>query len=167
MGEPERIKRVLTLDRNVYRVIRDDPKAMAPALTVMVVSILLCSARQFMETPRGGVITLTSLILLWFVPSSFLYVLSKIAGGRSGYIGYLKATCYAQIPLALNIIPSAGLPIALVWWLACMTVATRQTQELSKRKAVLIVFIPIALTVLLISAMIASEAINQSAPGLL
>jgi hypothetical protein len=161
MGQIERIKRVLMLDRKVYKEIRDDPKTMAPALTIMVLSIFIGSVRTLIEMPQGGIITLTSLILLWFVPSSFFYVLAKFAGGKSNYTGYLKATGYAQIPMALNIIPykwgsvSIGLPLALFWWLICMTVATRQTQEISKRRAVLIVFVPVSLTVILYIAMIA------------
>jgi hypothetical protein len=160
MSETERIERVLRLDRKVYREIRDDPGSMAPALTVMVLSLIVGSIRMIIETPYGGIVTLLSLILLWFVPSSFLYVLAKIAKGKSDYAGYLKATGYAQIPMALNIIPEIGLYIGLFWWLICMTVATRQTQEFSKRKAVLVVFIPMAVAVLLISAMIASEAVS-------
>jgi hypothetical protein len=160
MGQAQRIKRVLTLDRKVYKEIRDDPGSMAPALTVMVLSILIGSARTLIEMPQGGIITLMSLVLLWFVPSSFFHVLAKLAKGRSDYAGYLRATGYAQIPMALNIIPVAGLSAGLFWWLICMTVATRQAQEISKRKAVIIVFIPITVAVLLISAMIASEAIS-------
>jgi len=159
MSEIERIVRVLRLDRNVYKEIRDDPGSMAPALTVMVLSIFIGSIRTLIEMPQGGIITLMSLILLWFVPSSFFHVLAKMAKGKSDYAGYLKATGYSQIPMALSIIPSIGLPLALFWWLICMTVATRQAQEISKRKAVLVVFVPVALTVILISAMIASEAI--------
>jgi len=159
MSEIERIKRVLILDRKVYKEIRDDPGSMAPALTVMVLSLFVGSLRMMIETPYGGIVTLLSLILLWFVPSSFLYVLAKMAKGKSDYLGYLKATGYAQIPMALNIIPAIGLYVGLFWWLICMTVATRQTQEFSKKKAVLVVFIPVALAVILISAMIASEAI--------
>ncbi|MFZ2455756.1 MAG: YIP1 family protein [Candidatus Altiarchaeia archaeon] len=159
MSQIERIKRVLMLDRKVYKEIRDDSGSMAPALTVMVVSILIGSIRTLIEMPQGGIITLMSLVLLWFVPSSFFHVLSKLAGGRSDYGGYLRATGYAQIPMAANIIPSIGWPLALSWWLVCMTVATRQAQELSKRRAVLVVFIPFVLTAVLISAMIASEAI--------
>jgi|WetSurMetagenome_2_1015567.scaffolds.fasta_scaffold02842_8 hypothetical protein len=162
MSQAERIKRVLILDRKVYREIRDDPRSMAPALTIMVLSLFVGSIRMIVETPYGGIVTLLSLILLWFVPSSFLYVLSKIAKGNSDYAGYLKATGYAQIPMALNIIPDIGLYVGLFWWLMCMTVATRQTQEFSKRKAVLIVFIPSSLVVLLICAMRASEAISLS-----
>jgi hypothetical protein len=160
MREIERIGRVIRLDRKVYKEIRDDPGSMAPALTIMVLSLFVGSVRMIIETPYGGIVTLLSLILLWFVPSSFLYVLAKMAKGKSDYAGYLKATGYAQIPMALNIIPDIGLYLGLFWWLICMTIATRQTHEFSKRKAVLVVFIPISLAILLISSMIASEAIS-------
>jgi hypothetical protein len=159
MGQIERIKRVLMLDRKVYKEIRDDPKSMAPALSVMALSLIIGSIRTITEMPYGGIITLLSLILFWLVPSTVFYALAKISGGKSKYTGYLKATGYAQIPMALNAIPSIGLPIALFWWLMCMTVATRQAQEISKRKAVLVVFVPVALTVILYIAMIASEAV--------
>jgi hypothetical protein len=155
----ERIKRALMLDRKVYKEIRDDPGSMAPAMTVMVLSIFIGSARILLGMSQGGIITLMSLVLLWFVPSSFIYVLAKLVGGKSDYVGYLKATGYAQMPMALNIIPDIGWPIGLFWWLICMTVATRQTQEFSKRKAVLVVFIPIAVPILLIIAMNVSEAV--------
>jgi hypothetical protein len=159
MGQAERIVRVLMLDRKVYKEIRCDPGSMAPALTIMVLSIFIGSIRTLIEMPQGGIITLMSLVLLWFVPSSFFHVLAKLAKGKSDYAGYLKATGYAQIPMALNILPSIGVYLALFGWVICMTVATRQTQEISKRKAVLIVFIPVALTVILYIAMIASEAV--------
>jgi hypothetical protein len=160
MSQTERIKRVLRLDRNVYREIRDDPRSMAPALTVMVLSILIGSSRTLIEMRQGGIITLMSLIILWFVPSSFFYVLAKMAGGKSSYTGYLKATGYAQIPMALNVIPEIGWMIAIICWLIYMTVATREAHEFSKRKAVLVVFIPIAVAILIVLSMDTTEAIN-------
>jgi len=160
MSQTERIKRALKLDKGVYREIRDDPKGMAPALTVMVFSTVAGSARTLVGMPWGGIITLISPIILWLIPSSLFYVLAKLTGGRSCYSGYLKATGYAQIPMALNIVPCIGWIIALPWWMLCMIIATMQAHEISRKKALLIVFTPMAIAAILVSAMIASEAIN-------
>lgn len=160
MSHIERIKKVLRLERSVYREIRDDPKATAPALTVMVLAIFIGSARKLFEMPHGGIVTLMSLIMLWFVPSSLFYVAGKYVGGRSGYPGYMRATGYAQIPLALIIIPEIGWMMAILLWFIYMTVATKQAHELSKRKAVCVIFIPVALAALLLFAMTASEAFS-------
>ncbi|MCX6006579.1 MAG: Yip1 family protein, partial [Chloroflexi bacterium] len=159
----KRIKRVLKLDKRIFKEIRDDKNAFIPALTVLYVSSLVPMMFSFLYTLDsyffhynffanfGGyfgsvfgfqsmgmlffgmivslVLTVFFLPLGWFIGAGILHLIAKALGGKSSFKGYMYATAYTRVPAVLTFIPFIGGLIGGLWSLACLVVATRETQE--------------------------------------
>jgi len=89
------------------------------------------------------VLTVILLPIGWFIGAGILHLIAKALGGKSRFKGYMYATGYATAPRILAFIPFLGGIIAALWSLACLVVATRETQEFSTGKAILTILIPV------------------------
>jgi hypothetical protein len=179
----KRIKRVLKLDKRIFKEIRDDKHAFIPALTVLYVSSLVPLLFSFLYTLEayffrynffanfGGyfgsvfgfqsmgmlffemivslVLTVFFLPVGWFIGTGILHLIAKALGGKSSFKGYMYATAYTRVPAVLAFIPFLGGLIGGLWSLACLVVATRETQEFSTGKAVLTIAIPMMVSMVL------------------
>ena len=89
------------------------------------------------------VLAVIFLPIAWFVGAGILHLIAKALGGKSSFKGYMYATGYATAPRVIAFIPFLGGIIAALWSLACLVVATRETQEFSTGKAILTILIPV------------------------
>ena len=74
---------------------------------------------------------------------------SYIVGGRKGIAQTIKTSIYASTPwLIIGWIPYIG-DIAWLWGLVLMVIGIRQLQEITTGKAVLAIFLPIIILIVL------------------
>jgi len=147
----ERIKRVVFFKEGAFREIRDDKNAMSQAIAVLYIAAIIGSIWMILQTFGFALIgILIGVPIGWVIFTGILHIISMLFGGKSSFEGYLKTTAFAQIPTALGVIPILGSFVGGIWCLALVVMATKEAQELTLGKAVLVVLIPLLLLAILV-----------------
>jgi hypothetical protein len=151
----KRIERALKLDKTVYKEIRDDKDAMTPAIVVLLLSAVIGGIWNILGSLGMALIGIVIGVPLgWLIGTGILHIIAKLFGGKSTYSGYLKAVAYAEVPMALGVVPVVGNFVGGIWSLVCVIYATKEAQEISMGKAIAVVLIPVVILVIL--ALVAS-----------
>jgi hypothetical protein len=156
-----RLKRVILLDGGVHKEIGEDEKATLEAAVVVYVSWLLSSVPIILGEASYLVFIVFAGLVFWFVSAGLFHVLARIFGGHGDFQGYARSVGYCHAPMALGIIPLVGPPLGMLWALACIVVATKETHNLSTLKSCLVVFVPVVFLVfvlLMFTAMVGFNA---------
>ncbi len=141
----KRIKRVLFLDKRVYREIKDDHKhGMEQSVRVLVSSTLLGGVWLiFASFGIGLALILIAAPIGWILVSACMHYVAKLLGGKASFTEYLRVTGYAQAPHALGIFTLPGWILGIIWATACTIYATKEAHRISMPKAMTTVFIPL------------------------
>ena len=133
----KRIKRVLFLDKNVYREIKQDNKnAMQQSIRVLMSSALIGNIWLILYSFGIGLgIVFIAAPIGWLLISGFMHFIAKLLGGKASFTEYLRVTGYAQAPLALGIFALPGYILGIIWAIACTIYATKEAHGISTLKA--------------------------------
>ena len=108
------------------------------------------------------------MLVVSFISAGFLHIWLKIFGGKGKYEDTYKIYSYSMTPqFLLKWIPFIGL-IAWIWGIFLLIVGTQEIHKMSRKKAMLIYLIPIALILIIVIAlMYIGFSLLQSHPELL
>ena len=134
-----RVFRALKLDADLYEEVEHDSQYLPEAALIVVATSLLAGFGGWISGSFvAGFISLVLTGLLgWFVWSGVtLIVGTRIFGGTANYGEMLRVLGYANAPLALAIVPWAGLLVGSLWALVASIVALRQGLDFTLGKAI-------------------------------
>jgi hypothetical protein len=138
-----RIKRVLMLEKGVFKEIRDDKNAMGQAIATLLLAGIIGSILNIILS-LGLVLIFVLIIspIAWVIISGMEYIVAKLLGGKAKFDEHLKITGYSMAPMALGFIPVIGSLIGGIWNLVCTVIGLQEAHEISLPKAVVAVLLP-------------------------
>jgi hypothetical protein len=123
----KRIKRVIKLDKKVFKEIRDDENALTQGLVLVVLVALITAVAQgaasilqeliqptIMGLGGAAIVSVIMIVALPILSVIFIFLLAILPHliakhgfkGKSTYMGYVKAFCFVEIISLLSIIAS-------------------------------------------------------------
>jgi hypothetical protein len=146
----KRIERAVKLDGKIYKEIRDDKDGFKEGLIVLLCAGIIGGIWSIIGSLGFALIgILIGMPIGWLIGGGILHIFAKLLGGKSTYTGYLAALGYAQAPMALGIVPILGSIVGGIWSFICAIYATRDAQEISMGKAIIVVLLPAIIVFLL------------------
>ncbi|ODS41897.1 MAG: hypothetical protein MSIBF_00600 [Candidatus Altiarchaeales archaeon IMC4] len=145
MIDIDRIKRAVMMDEKVYAEIASDKEALPQAVVVVVLAMIIGGLSGIILSGGLYLLLVPLLIVTWVIITGIMHIIAKVLGGKADFVSYLKAIGFGQAPGALEVIPYLGLLIGVVWSVAGCVVATKSVHQLSTGKAVVVVFVPVAI----------------------
>jgi tetratricopeptide (TPR) repeat protein len=148
----EKVKGILLKPSKTFDAFKDE--TLARALKYLIIIAVIYSA-IFALIGDGGLISAFvslsfSLVIITFLGGAFSHFFIYTVGGRKGVTQTIKTSIYASTPwLVIGWIPYIGSSIAWLWWLVLMIIGIRQLQEITTGKAVLAIFLPIIILIVL------------------
>jgi hypothetical protein len=94
---------------------------------------------------------LGQMIVSLFLGAAWLHVWVYISGGRQGIKNTLKVVAYSMTPtLLLGWLVPVGMIVGFVWYLVLEVLGVRELQQLSTRRAILAVALPLIVGLIII-----------------
>lgn len=139
--------RINKLERDAMRGVADDPQALLPVLLILVIGGALVGVGALNPFAIGGGLVL--LPIFAFIGTGILHLLALAFGGKGSFIPYFQALG-AGIGLLhwVGVVPFVGIFVQL-WGIPVAVVTTEEIHGLDRTKAVIVVLIPAALTLIL------------------
>jgi len=174
-----RMKRVLSLDREVFAEARDDEDALVSGAIIIIIASICISIGGLLESflvPGIGeesdsffgslgfglldIVIFPVLVLIsWPIVTGYIHIFCKLAGGKANYTGFLKTMALSYTPGIIAIIPFFGLLIYEIASLVFTYRAIRVAHEFTHYKMIgvfLISFIGLIIIVLALMAILIS-----------
>lgn len=147
-------------------------KKSRPSLTYPTIIILLIGIVSL------NIISVVLSFVGWIVNVGILFVVSKMLRGKSGFKRLLEFLGYSELPILLSTFIALGLSfiseliadliiaIGGIWAIVLGVLAVREANEFSTLRAVIVVFIPIIIGVVLAAIIVTFIYTQMTLPGL-
>jgi len=144
-----RLKRIFTLQPDVFVEIRDDEHATLQAAILVVITSVLWAIGI---GARAGILLglFVGPVVLWLLWTSVAWLLgTRLLGGSCHWLGLARVLGYAAAPFGLavlGIVPCGGIFIAPISWVLAAALGflgIREALDISSERALLTVFVSI------------------------
>ena len=155
-----RIKRVLSLDREIFAEARDDKNALVSGAVIVIIASIFISIGGLFEsffvpgieersgffgTQGSGMLDIVILpiiaLIMWPIITGYFHIFCKLVGGKATYTGFLRATALTYSPGVLAIIPFTGFLMYSIANLFFIYRAIREAHEFTRGNAIIVFII--------------------------
>ena len=168
-----RMKRVLSSDREVFAEARDDKDALVSGAIIIIIASIFISIGGLLESfivPGIGeesfrfgsgfglldiVIFPIIALIAWPITTGYFHIFCKLAGGKADYTGFLRAMALPYAPGIFAIIPFLGILIYQIASLVFTYRAIRVAHEFTQGKAIGVLLISLVGVIIIVVALIA------------
>ena len=148
-----RMKKVLSLDREVFAEARDDKNALVSGAVIVIIASIFISIGGLLESfivPGVRIVNFGSLgfglldiiifpiimLITWPIIAGYFHIFCKIAGGKVSYTCFLRSMALTYSLGIFAIIPFSGFLIYSIANLLFTYKAIRMTHEFTQSKAI-------------------------------
>ena len=131
--------------------IAADPNAFTMGLIFLAIGGAAMALGSF--NPIGIIYMPIFLIVCFFIMLGILHLLATLFGGSGDFMAMFRICSIGSVVYWPSAIPVIGCIVGL-WMLPIAVVAVEQTYKLERGKAILVVLIPVAVMVLIVSMLV-------------